>query len=534
MANQLAQIDSIVHLMLENRSFDHMLGFLYTDAGNVSPTGQAYDGLTGNEYNLDSSNNKVPVFRIDKSVANPYVMPGCDPREGFQATNLQLFGVDPPPANAKATNGGFVTSFENAIAYDQTHGRPESIPGVKSTDIMGMYDPLMLPVMSALAKKFAVCDAWFSSVPTETYPNRAFAMTGTSLGHLKDDFKFLHTPSIFGRMSDAGVDWCAFGYNGEPYVRTDYPDTKAADISHFGQFADFQARAKAGTLPPYTFLEPAWGNTGNSQHPVTDVSLGEKLIYDVYQAVRGGPGWARTLLIITYDEHGGCYDHVPPPTGATPPDAYRGDVDHLNFDFTRYGVRVPALLISPLIPAGTVFNASSGVTDHTSVLKTLQQRWPKIKSLSARDAAAPGLGDVLTLATPRTDDALAGVTPPSSGGVVVPNASLPSKMQKMQASRVASLPVRNEEGTYDHEQPQLKTAADVSNYIRDRTAAWELSSARRRRSPGRGSGRRASRHSAAQRSVSHPVRATTPRPGRRARATPPRGGPRGRGTRKRR
>jgi phospholipase C len=480
MANQLAKIDSIVHLMLENRSFDHMLGFLYTKDQVQALPGKSYDGLTGNEYNLDSSGNKVPVFRIGAGYPSLYVMPGCDPREGFQATNLQLFGTDSPAPGARPTNGGFVVSFENAISYDQTHGRPESIPGVKPSDIMGMYDPSALPVLSALARGFGVCDAWFSSVPTETYPNRAFALTGTSLGHLQDDFKFLHTPSIFGRMSDAGLDWSAFGYNSEPYVRTDYPDTKAANISHFGRFSDFQARAKAGTLPPYTFLEPAWGNTGNSQHPVTDVSLGEKLIYDVYQAVRGGPGWAKTLLIITYDEHGGCYDHVPPPGGATPPDNHQGDADHLNFDFTRFGVRVPAVLISPLIPKGTVFRASRGVIDHTSVLKTLQDRWPSIKPLTKRDAAAPGLGDVLTLTSARTDDPLKGVTAPSSNGLVVPNASIPSRLQKMQASRVASLPVRNEQGTYDHEEPELTTAADYSDYIRDRTAAWEMNTVRRR------------------------------------------------------
>jgi phospholipase C len=479
MANQLAQIDHVVHLMLENRSFDQMLGFLYSPK-NKSPTGQAYEGLTGAEFNLDSSGNKVTVFRITKDHVSPYLMPGCDPREGFLPTNNQLFGTESPAPGAAPTNGGFVVNFENAISFDATNNRPESIPGVKPSDIMGMYDPTVLPVMSALAKGFAVCDAWFSSVPTETFPNRAFALTGTSQGHLKDDFKFLNTPSIFGRMSDAGLDWSVFGYSSPPFVRTDYPDTKAADISHFGIFRDFQARAAAGTLAPYTFLEPAWGNTGNSQHPVTDVSLGEKLIYDVYQAVKSGPGWPKTLLIITFDEHGGCYDHVAPPDGATPPDKFRGDVDHLNFDFSRFGVRVPALLISPLIPAGTVFRAAAGVIDHTSVLKTLQQRWPKIKSLWARNDAAPGLGDVLSLAAPRADDPLTGVTPPSSSGVVAPNASLPSKLQKFQAAKVAALPVRNEQGTYDHEQPPLKTAAEASDYIRDRTAAWEMNTVRRR------------------------------------------------------
>jgi phospholipase C len=483
MPNQLSQIDFVVMLMLENRSFDQMLGFLYTDTGNKSPAGDDYDGLTGNEFNLDSANNKVPVFRIDAQHPTPYLMPGCDPREGFSPTNIQLFGSDPPPAGAKATNGGFVINFENAITYDQTNNRPESIPGTKPSDIMGMYDPSLLPVMSALAKGFAVCDAWFASAPTETYPNRAFALTGTSLGHLKDDFTILNTPSIFGRMTDAGLDWAAYGYNAYPYVRTDYPDTKAADKSKFGKFIDFQTRAKAGTLPPFSFLEPGWGATGNSQHPVTDVSLGEKLIYDVYQALRTGAGWDKTLFIITYDEHGGCYDHVPPPTGATPPDSFTGDVDHLNFDFTRFGVRVPAILISPLIQAGSVFRASSGTIDHTSVLKTLQLRWPKIKGLTKRDAAAPDLGDVLTLTAARTDDPLTGITPPSPGPVA-PNASQPSKLQKKQAAKVANLPVKNEQGTYDHEMPPLPTAADTSNYIRDRTAAWEDHTARHRKAAG--------------------------------------------------
>ena len=482
MANQLAQIQHVVQLMLENRSFDQMLGFLYADANppNRSPNGDSYAGLGGSEFNLDSSGNKVPVFRIKSDHPRPYLMPGCDPREGFEATNLQLFGTTTVVPGTAPTNGGFVVSFENAIAYDQGRHEPDALPGTKPSDIMGMYDPSMLPVMTALARGFAVCDAWFSSVPTETFPNRAFACTGTSLGHLKDDFKILNTPSIFGRLSDAGLDWAAYGYNGYPYVRTDYPDTKAADRSKFGHFTDFLVRAKAGTLPPYTFLEPNWGPSGNSQHPVTDVSLGEKLIYDVYNALRTGAGWNSTLFLITYDEHGGNYDHVLPPSNAVPPDNFRGDVDHFDFDFTRFGVRVPALLISPLIKPGTVFRASSGTVDHTSVIRTLRQRWPKIKALTKRDASAPGLGDVLTLTRPRTDDPLAGVTAPSSNEVI-PNANRPSKLQKMQASRVANLPIPNEYGTYDHEQPNLQTTNEVSEYIRDRTAAWEDHSDRRRR-----------------------------------------------------
>ena len=142
-------------------------------------------------------------------------------------------------------------------------------------------------------------------------------------------------------------------------------------------------------------------------------ALGEQLIHDTYEALRGGPGWPQTLFVLTYDEHGGCYDHVPPPWGATPPDATAGE---FGFGFDRFGVRVPTLLISPLIAPGTVYRVPAGSMplDHTSVLKTIQQRW-NVPSLTARDAAAPGFGDVLTLTAPRTDDVLAGVTVPVSG-----------------------------------------------------------------------------------------------------------------------
>ena len=143
------------------------------------------------------------------------------------------------------------------------------------------------------------------------------------------------------------------------------------------------------------------------------MALGEQLIHDTYEALRGGPGWPQTLFVLTYDEHGGCYDHVPPPWGATPPDSTAGE---FGFGFDRFGVRVPTLLISPLIAPGTVYRVPAGSTplDHTSVLKTVEQRW-NLPPLTARDAAAPGFGDVLTLTTPRTDDVLAGVTVPVSG-----------------------------------------------------------------------------------------------------------------------
>ena len=171
-----------------------------------------------------------------------------------------------------------------------------------------------------------MCDQWFASAPTETMPNRAFACAGTSQGHMDDKTHTFTSPTIFGLLSAAELGWAVYGYDAEPLTKNTFTDISTAAASHFGLFTDFQAAAAAGTLPPYTFLEPSWSSTGNSQHPNYDVALGEQLIHDVYEALRAGPGWPATLLVITYDEHGGCYDHVPPPWGAVPPDNDAGRV----------------------------------------------------------------------------------------------------------------------------------------------------------------------------------------------------------------
>lgn len=479
MANQLASINHIVQLMLENRSFDQMLGFLYSDNNNKSPSGQAFDGLKGDESNPDSAGRAVPVFKITHETPHPYFVPGADPGEGFLNTNVQLFSTENPPANTVATNKGFVINFENAIAYDQSKQYKDTLPGTKPSDIMGMYAPEMLPIMSALARNYAVCDRWFASAPTQTIPNRAFANAATSQGHLANTVKVFTCPSIFGSLSAKNIDWAIYGYNRDPMTRTDFPDTLHADEKHFGHFRDFQARAAAGTLPAYTFLEPSFGAGGNSQHPNYDVALGEQLIHDVYQTLRNGPAWGSTLLLITYDEHGGNYDHVAPPTTATPPDSLLGEYD--NFDFRRFGVRIPALLISPLIEAGTVFRAGSGEIDHTSVLKTIEERWG-LAPLTARDKAAPSLGDVVTLNKPRTDNPLFGVVVPSSNAIH-PNQQHVSDLDQLHAWRVSQLPVPNDHGTFEHRPPDLSSSAAVSDYIRGRTAAWKQHRSHRRALP---------------------------------------------------
>jgi phospholipase C len=465
--SQLSSIQHIVQLMLENRSFDHMLGFLYPN--KTGPNGQPFEGLLGTESNNDANGNPVTVYRIDTSQAGAYFMPGADPGEGFANTNSQLFGTGKAPSPPVATNSGFVTNFAAAISFDE-QDKMSVLAGTVASQIMGIFPPAALPVLSGLASGFAVCDHWYSSVPTETFPNRAFASAGTSQGHMNDSTSSYTVQSIFGLMKAHNLSWKIYGYDAEPLTRANFPDTTSAPDSCFGKFADFQADAAAGTLAQYSFLEPSWGSTGNSQHPNYDVALGEALIQQVYRAVRTGPGWNQTLLIITYDEHGGCYDHVPPPSGAAPPDSSVGE---FGFDFTRFGVRVPAVLVSPLIPAGTIYRVPAGATpiDHTCVLKTIELRWG-LPALTARDAAAPDLGGVLTLTTPRTDDPLAGVIAPTSGAPN-PAAGEVSRLQQLQAQMTANLPVPAQQLVGQPLLANLRTPADYSHYIAARTSTWK-------------------------------------------------------------
>jgi phospholipase C len=301
-----------------------------------------------------------------------------------------------------------------------------------------------------------VCDHWFASAPTETLPNRAFTCAATSQGHMDDKTHTFTAPSIFGLLGSHGITWGIYGYTAEPLTRNTFTDIASAQHGTIGLFTDFTSAAANGTLPAFSFLEPSWGADGDSQHPNYDVAKGEHLIHDVYQALRNGPAWPKTLLVLTYDEHGGCYDHVPPPAGAVPPDNTTGE---FGFDFTRFGPRVPAVLVSPLIPPNTVFRvpANSTPLDHTSILKTVQHRW-NLPSLTARDAAAPDFGDALTLTTPRTDNPLSNVTVPTSTGTN-PSAGQPSHLQEVAAELLSR---RNPAGV---PKPTLSTAADYDHYL---------------------------------------------------------------------
>jgi phospholipase C len=239
-------------------------------------------------------------------------------------------------------------------------------------------------------------------------------------------------------------------------------------------FTDFKSAVQAGTLADFVFLEPSWGSKGNSQHPNYDVSAGEAFISQVYNTLFGSKVWNQTLLIITYDEHGGCFDHVPPPANATPPDTLAGE---FGFTFTRFGPRVPTVLVSPWIAAGTVYrvpqsgSATPTPFDHTSILKTVENRFG-LPSLTKRDAAAPDVSGVLTLATARTDNPLAGVSPPVNPS---PNliADHVTHLQQVQAQNLAQIPGQSEKKGMEHHDgyPRFKTGTEAAQFIRARAHA---------------------------------------------------------------
>ncbi|MGC2108885.1 MAG: alkaline phosphatase family protein [Candidatus Korobacteraceae bacterium] len=466
----LNKINHVVVVMLENRSFDHMLGFLYADSKNQSPHGKPFEGLTGNETVSDGKGRTVQVYKIQASDPYPYFMPGADPGEGYLNTNSQLFGTKTAPTPiVPATNQGFVSNFSYTLGWESKLPNMV-IPGTKPSMIMGMYTPQMLPVLSGLAKGYAVSDQWYASAPTETLPNRAFVCCATSQGFVSDDnIKTCSAPSIFTALGKKSATWAVYGYDAPPLTRGSITDITDAPEANFGEFPDFQSAVKAGKLANYVFLEPKWGKDGSSQHPNYDVSQGEQFLHDVYYTLYGSSVWPNTLLIITYDEHGGCYDHVSPPENAVPPDNSAGED---GFDFKRFGLRVPAVLISPLIQSGTVYRSASATPfDHTSILSTLEARFG-VSPLTKRDAAAPSVGGVLTLSKARSDDPLEGVKVPSSAKKPAFPAG-PSHLQQVLAESAMNLPVSDEPGNGHHvDTPHFKTGEDALTYARQRYAKF--------------------------------------------------------------
>ena len=287
MSSGISGINHFVVVMLENRSFDNLLGFLYTDQNNVSPAGQKFEGLTGTESNPDKSGKPIPVFKIQQNQKLSYFYPRADPGEGLANTNVQLYSTNPAPAGVAATNQGFVENFQTNLALPKTN----ALPGTQVSDVMGIYTPQMLPILSGLARGYAVCDYWFSSAPTETFPNRAFVAMATSQGRVTDGAASFTAPSIYTSIAKNGYTWAMYGYSQDPLARHSIADITNAPNSNFGTFQDFKTAAANGTLANYVFLEPEWGSNGNSQHPNYDVSKGEQFLHDIYYALFGSKVW---------------------------------------------------------------------------------------------------------------------------------------------------------------------------------------------------------------------------------------------------
>lgn len=381
----MADLDNIEHfvvLMLENRSFDSMLGALY-------PKSATFDGLAGTESNPDSAGDPVPVWCSAEIDDNAMRIPDPDPGELWTDINTQLFGNAVVPVPPIPTMDGFV---KNYVAQPN---------GPVGRNIMHYFSPAQVPVISQLATQFAVCDRWFASAPCQTWPNRWFVHAATADGH--ENNEPIHLPgveTIYNRFEQAGMhDWKIY-FHDLAQAHTLLQIFTLSDHFHF--YRQFQTDCQTGQLPTYSFIEPQYyadlAHPENDQHPPSVVTLGEQLIADVYNCIRSSSLWTKTLLIITYDEHGGCYDHVPPPAAAQPEAPSPGQV----FNFDRYGVRVPAVLVSPYIAPGTILRPVGAVPyDHTSIIATLRKRFQQLGGpLTGRDATAPDLESVLRLVSP--------------------------------------------------------------------------------------------------------------------------------------
>jgi phospholipase C len=426
----------IVVLMLENRSFDNLLGWLYEDG---APNGQDFHGLHGSLWNplanVDSDGNafmeQVPVrkngqeYRLGQhrmpAPDADYCLPRPDPGEGYRDATYQLYGtyvVDDlyPPA---PTGLGYVNNYMAAMLYGTLtyHDAPTD-----PREIMTCFTPDQTPVLSGLARGFAVCDEWFCSVPSQTLPNRDFIHAATSCGYVNNaPDNLCDVPTIYNQIQeaiDAGRDDLSWGiYSGTEKDKktgewTPFSLTRLTMKQIHGEKFDpnfklmkeFYTDVAAGNLPSYAFLEPQFhGPLQDDQHPPADIRPGEKLIEDVYNALRKSPQWENTLFVVTYDEHGGCYDHHPPTARAKTPDA-ASNPGQMGFRFNRFGVRVPTVVISPWIPEGMVARPDGWTPyDHTSVIRTAQIAFGLEGSLTERDKAAPDLSGMLTLDTPRKD-----------------------------------------------------------------------------------------------------------------------------------
>jgi phospholipase C len=405
-------IKNVFVLMLENHSFDNMLALSGING---------IDAATVANNNVYSRPGEIPtIFPFGPGAPSSL---HHDPGHEFLDVLEQLGGVNatyptvnppPPPRYPPIDNSGFVANYATSDR-EQT-----GLPKYPGKIMLGFETAQQLPATYQLAKNFMVCDHWFSSLPGPTWPNRFFLHGASSHGldhspltsdilewETIDGFRYNHG-SIFDRMNELGVTWRLYHDKNGPLEGA---ISQVSSIHHIELWdvhpvTEFESAVQSASYPyQYTFIEPNYGDVaggtyenGTSQHPMDGVAGGEKLIARVYNAIRKSPIWNQSLFIITYDEHGGFYDHVAPPRAVAPRDGRLKYSQH-GFDFKQYGVRVPAIIISPYINAGV----DQTQYDHSSVLATLESLFG-MKPLTHRDKSAasllPLIGNILRDDTP--------------------------------------------------------------------------------------------------------------------------------------
>jgi phospholipase C len=399
---RLGEIDHIVVLMLENRSFDHMLGYLSLPEGEGGRGRADVDGLTGPVQNFNTyEGQSVPIHHLPET---QFSGEAEDPDHSGHSVDEQL-----------ADGGqGFVKNFARVSkARAASLGVAPPNPNL----VMGYYTGDDLPVYDHLAAEYCVVDRWFSSVPGATWPNRLYAVTGRSAGTRDDVSPPIYSlPSFVRYLDEREVDWGWYSFD-PATLRAIDPAYRLSEHKRFS-FVDSRKLSTLeravgelteedssllddiakGELPPVSWIDPRFkdlkvlGPDSNDDHPPSDVIAGQDLVLTIYHALASSPKWSKTLFVITYDEHGGFYDHVAPPAAV--------DDDP---GFQRLGVRVPALLVSPLVDRGSTSTAKLGPQfhfDHTSIIKTILTRFCKhedqIPAVTARVAAAEHLGVLLS------------------------------------------------------------------------------------------------------------------------------------------
>jgi phospholipase C len=433
-------MDHVVLILFENRSFDNLLGHLYTPEEKPG-----FEGVIGKNLM-----NPVPAWAapippgaeqpepdmVHYSVAADWEVPDPDPGEEYQHTNTQLYGTldagnrgiparhmatsNEPAPGATATMDGFVLDYISN--YEALKDRPPSYEEYRQ--IMQGHTADHAPVLTALARGFAVFDHWFSEVPSQTFPNRSFWTAASSSGLVVNspptEYYFHNTAeTIFDRLDQHGRTWkvyvlepCPLSITGAIHT----PRLKKHFQDRFVPFAEFEADVAAGTLPDFALIEPNLLAGHADYHPPFGEALiegadipmdpssaivaGELFLAHLYDTIKGAPTegasnvW-NTALFIGWDEPGGTYDHVPPPPAVPPDDR----VGQFGFRFDRSGYRVPAILVSPWVPEQTV---ASEEYRHTSLIATLRKQWGLGDTpLSRRDASARTFSHLFSLGTPR-------------------------------------------------------------------------------------------------------------------------------------